>query len=417
MRQPVLTAAILTALAAVLASAVAQAPKTGAGNAPGLPSKQRDLTNLAPQQRNIYLSGQRGLEWLQRANKQDGRFIYGLVPALRLPMEGDSYLRQAGAAFALARAAKFYGDDRAAAIAKQALLTLLLETGADPREPHSRTVPAHLANPLAAAGTLLAAIHELPAPAADLLDQGDQLANMLRDQLLADGSFKLNDIQQTNGAADDGAAQHYSGPALYGIVRSQALRPAPWKVEAVGKARAHYFAYWRQHKNMPMLAWHTAAYTEAFLLSKDAGFAEAVFEMNDWLCGLQYQQVDPARAAWAGGFQPWVNGKAVPLAPDIGSAGALVSLGDACRLARAAGDVQRYERYRQALENGLRFVLSLQYTEANTRHFADWYRPALVGAFYASQQDGNLRLDYTQQALTALVRYLRHVADLPDGYR
>ena len=74
----------------------------------------------------------------------------------------------------------------------------------------------------------------------------------------------------------------------------------------------------------------------------------------------------------------------MPLAPDIGSAGALVSLAEACRVAKAAGDVQHYQRYRQALESGLQFLTTLQYTEANTQHFADWYRPALVGAFHAS---------------------------------
>src|SRR5439155_19520550 len=109
----------------------------------------------------------------------------------------------------------------------------------------------------------------------------------------------------------------------------------------------------------------------------------------------------------------WMDNRPVPLAPDIGSAAALISLVEACRLARAAGDVQHHQRYRQALEGGLQFLTTLQYSEANTQHFADWYRPALVGAFHASHQDGNLRLDYAQDALLALVQYLNHVADLP----
>ena len=74
----------------------------------------RDLTRLSNLQRQLYLSAQRGADWLQRANRPDGRFIYGYVPALRTPLEGDHYLRQAGAAFAVARAARFFGDDRAA---------------------------------------------------------------------------------------------------------------------------------------------------------------------------------------------------------------------------------------------------------------------------------------------------------------
>jgi hypothetical protein len=422
MRRPFLSALLFLGAAALLAlpDSGGQVPKTSDTSAPPpaaetVAAARRDLGKFTAAQRHFYLSGQRGMDWLQRINKADGRFVYGFLPALRLPMEGDSYVRQAGAALALARASKFYGDDRSAAVAKQALLTLLLETTVDSGEPHVRNAPIHQANPLVPAGTLVAAIHELPSPASDLLDQADQLANLLRKQIQADGSLNVGDTGADNrsGALQAAAVQRWTGPALYGIIRSQPLRPAAWKLEALRKARACYHSYWKQNKNVPMLAWHTAAYAEAYLLTKEAGFAEAVFEMNDWLWGLQYQQVDPGRTSWVGGFQPWVDGKAVPLAPDIGSAAAALSLAEACRVARAAGDVQRHQRYRAALESGLQFLTTLQYSEANTQHFADWYRPALVGAFHASHQDGNLRLDYVQDPLLALVQYLYHLADLP----
>jgi hypothetical protein len=396
---------------------------------PPTPPKDRDLSKLTPQERHFYVCAQRGMEWLQRANKPDGRFVAGLVPALRAPMDGDSYLRQAGAAFALARTASFYGDERCAALAKQALLTLLLETSSDPKEVSVRTIPPHLAHPIAASAVLLTAIHELPAPAADLLDQGDQLANGLQRLLRTDGSFTFTEAAGPNGPAPGAFAEasesnkeaaealrqtilHHTGPALYAIIHSQHLRPAPWKIEALRKARLYYHFYWKQDRNLAMPAWHTGAYVEAYLLTREAGFAEAVFEMNDWLCGLQFQQVDAARAGWVGGFQACVAGKAVPLLPDINSAAAALSLADACRLARATGDVQHYQRYRQALEGALQFLTTLQYSETNTQHFADWYRPTLIGAFHASRQDGNVRLDYAQNALAALIQYLHHVADV-----
>jgi hypothetical protein len=82
-------------------------------------------------------------------------------------------------------------------------------------------------------------------------------------------------------------------------------------------------------------------------------------------------------------------------------------------VARQAGDIQRHPRYRQALERGLQFLQTLQYTEANCQHFAEWYRPEVVGGFYASHQDGTLRIDYTQHAVCALVGYLEQVADRP----
>lgn len=372
-------------------------------------AESRDLTKLTPQERHFYLSAKGGMEWLLRVNKADGRFLPGFIPALRAPLEGDNFLHQAGATFALARAATFFQDERAAAVAKQALLTLLLETAVDPKTQARHTAaPEAFLNRLAAAGYLVLAIHELPNPANDLLQHAEQLTHYLRLQQQPDGSFA--------GAVEDGKAraeiiQSCSGPALHALMRSMTLQPAPWKLDALKKARLFYHSWWKQNKNLPMIPEHTAAYAEAYLATKDAAFAESVFEMNDWLCGLQITNVDPRRAHWGGGFPPAGDGST---APEIRSAAAAASLVEACRVARAAGDAARLNRYRMALESCLLFVTTLQYTEANTQHFADGYRHAyLVGGFHHSHQDGNLRIDNAQHALAALVQYCKHVAELP----
>src|SRR5206468_2226493 len=197
----------------------------------------------------------------------------------------------------------------------------------------------------------------------------------------------------------------YPGLALYGLMRSQAHLPAPWKPDLVRQALAYYRPWWQSHKSTAAVPWQTAAYAEAYLLTRDPAFAEAVNEMNDWLVDLQYAQFDPRAPLWLGGFRTWSGGRAVATPPQVSSAVYAAGLAEACRVARQAGDLTRYQRYREALERCLQFVATLQYTEANTRHFADWYRPTLLGAFHASHQDGNLRLDYTQHALCALAQY------------
>lgn len=372
-------------------------------------AESRDLAKFTPQQRHFYLSAKGGMEWLLRVNKADGRFLPGFIPALRAPVEADNFLHQAGATFALARAATLFHDERAAAVAKQALLTLLLETAVDPKTQARYTAaPEAFLNRLATAGLLILAIHELPNPAKDLLQHAEQLAHYLRLQQQADGSFA--------GAEQDAKARaeivrECSGPALHALMRSHTLQPAPWKLDAVKKARAFHHGWWKQYKNLPMIPEHTAAYAAAYLTTKEPAFADSVFEMNDWLCGLQITNVDPRRGHWAGGFPPSNDGAT---APDIRSATAAASLVEACRVARAAGDAARLNRYRTALENCLLFVTTLQYTEGNTQHFADAYRHAcLVGGFHHSHQDGDLRIDNTQYALAALVQYCKYVAELP----
>lgn len=380
------------------------------------PTQARDAAKLSPLGRQMLLSCQRGADWLARANRPDGRFDYGFLPALRTQLEGDHYLRQAGAAFALARAARVTGDDRYAAVARQAILTLLLDTTAT-ADPNTKEVfrhtslPSSVVNRLGAAGLLVLAIHELPSPAEDLLDQSDQLCRFIRQQQQPDGSLNYIDAGEAGGDDPDGI-NYYPGEALYALMKSQQHRPAAWKTRVVRKAADFYIPWWRAHKNMAFVPWHTAAYAEAYLATpSEAVYAQAIYEMNDWLCGLQYAELDPRQPMWIGGFMGWADGKPQALAPQIGSASFAESLADACRVAKQSGDPARYRRYRESLERTLQFLTTLQYTDANTQHFADWYRPRLIGGFYASHQDGNLRIDYAQHAICALAQYAAFVAD------
>lgn len=380
-------------------------------------SPARDVAKLPMQERQFSLSAQRGAEWLRRINRADGRFLYGYLPALGRATEEDDYLTQAGAAFALARAARHFGDSGGLAVAQQALLTLLIDTAVDAKAPALRypTLPPALVNRLAAAGMIVAAIHELPQPRKDLLDNADQLCNYIAQTQQTDGSLKwLDSGDAKNSPFFVEGTNLFPGPALYAIARSQRVRPAPWKLDLLRKARAYYLTWWREHKSPGLIPWHSAAYAEAYALTKEQAFADAVIEMNDWLCTLQYAQADPRQPRWRGGFMAWQGGKPVMQPPTAQTAFLAGSLVDACRVARQAADVSRLHNYRQALEPALQFVVTLQYTESNTRHYADWYRQeVLLGSFHASPLDGNLRLDYTAQAVAALAHFLEHVAEAP----
>jgi hypothetical protein len=384
--------------------------------APGATTAERplhDVSKLSPLQQQMYLSAQHGAEWLARTNRADGHFDNGYVPALRVLLEGDHYLRQAGAAFALARAARYTGDESLTAIARQAVLTLLLHTGPDADDAHVRhtSLPSAVVNRLGAAGLLVQAINEVPAPGDDLLEQSEELCAFIRKQQRADGSLCYSDTpgNPPTAASDPDGINHYPGAALYGLMLSQRHRPAAWKTDVVRKALSYYQPWWRGHKTLALIPYQTAAYAEAYVLTKEQAFADCVTEMNDWLCGFQYVQIDASHPLWLGGFMGWADGKPAVGAPQVGSAAYAESLTEACRVARQAGDLARYRRYSDAVERCLQFLVTLQYTEANTRHFADWYRPIVLGGFYGAHQDGTLRLDYTQHAVCAMVQYLMYV--------
>lgn len=387
----------------------------------------RDISklDLGPFAKEMLVSCQRGSEWLWRINDAKGRFLHGFVPALNCPLDGDNYLRQAGAAFALARAARALGQDRYAARAAQAILALLDDTVVESGTATCRhtSLPSPILNRLGAAGLLVLAINELPSPQTDLLEKSEQLCNWIRTQVRDDGSLRCDDgsehsqtefgnekkNEEKKGQDDIDSVNEYPGLALYALLRSQKHRPAAWKMELARKAFVSYREWWKQHRSMAFVPWQTAAWAEAYVQTKESSFAEFVYEMNDWLCGLQYDQLDPRRPLWNGGFQTWAEGKAIEALPTIGSAASAEALAEARRTARAGSDATRYQHYTTVLHRCLQFLARLQYTEANTQHFEEWYRPRLVGGFHASIQDGTLRIDYAQHALSALATYLEDV--------
>jgi hypothetical protein len=382
----------------------------------GDPAPAGDKPKLSPLQAQIDYSARRGAEWLFRMNPPKGRFIPGRATAVNEVIENDDDLRQAGAALALARAARYTADASYAARATQTILLLLdgTVTSADVDPADGKTPitlrftkkPTAFVNRLAAAGLLVQAISELPEPQKDLLDKADELCLYLRKQQRADGSLGVAEGSAPAEGDDPEAVSSFPGMALTGLMRSQQHRPADWKTAVVRKALAYYAPWWREHKNVAFVTSQSAAYAEAFLKTGEPPFAEFVGEMNDWLCTLQYETLDPREPKWLGGFKSWAEGKAQSVAPTVASAQCAESLAEACRVARKTGDLPRYNRYTAALELSLQFLVTLQYSDANTQHFASWYRDRLVGGFHPTHMDGDLRLDYTQHALCAMVQYL-----------
>src|SRR5439155_8268584 len=111
------------------------------------------------------------------------------------------------------------------------------------------------------------AIHELPDAGKDLVEQSGQLGNFLRRQQRADGSLV---VAEGDMKADDDAINHYTGPALRALVQSG-------HIDMVRRARPYYLKWWQEHKNMALIPWHTAAYADAYLQTREQAFADTVF--------------------------------------------------------------------------------------------------------------------------------------------
>ena len=351
-----------------------------------------------------------GSNWLTRMNQVQGRFVYGYNPALRQTTEGDHDLKQALAARALAQSAKFTGDDRQAAVATQAVLTLLAATRVDPADPNCR-VPARASttcNRVGFAAVLALCIYELPATDERLIAEAERLCEFLRKQLRPDGSVHYTDNPTDNPTQiDPDGINEYPGFALHAVMVSNRVRPAAWKPEAVQRGLAYYRGAFKARPHPMLAATLTPAFAELYLQMKSADAASMVFELNDWLAGLQYPSSDPRHPTWVGGFRGWANGQAVDSQPGFECGAYLQSLSCAYLLNRHVPDQDRDARYKQSALDAVQFLTGLQYTDANTRHFDNAFRASvLIGGFYLSPTDGNLRIDATAWAVTGMLRFL-----------
>lgn len=350
-----------------------------------------------------------GAHWMVRMNQSQGRFVYGYRPAVRQAMEGDHDLRQALAVLALAQAAKFTGDDRSAAVATQAVLTLRAATRLDPADPACR-VPVHSSmscNRVGFAAVLALAMYDLPGADERLLAEADQLCHFLRKACQPDGS-----VHYADGAPDAAGVNEYPGLALTAIITGNRAKAAPWKVEAVTKGLAFYRPAFQKTPHPLFAATLTPAFAELHLQTRSADAAAAVFELNDWLCGVQYPAAHPRNPTWAGGFRGVVSGQPADTEPTFESATCLASLGWAYAVTARNPDLARAERYRQAAQDAAQFVTSLQYAEPNTRHFENTFRThVLVGGFHLAPSEGDLRVDATGRGVSGLLRYLASGAE------
>ena len=154
------------------------------------------------------------------------------------------------------------------------------------------------------------AIYELPAPDPKLVAEAERLCAFLSKQCRPDGS-----VHYTEGANDDSAkvdpagTERVSGRGAARDRDEQPLQPAAWKIEAANKGLAYYRAKFKSSPHPLLAATLSPVAAELYRQTKSNDAAVAIFEMNDWLCGLQITATDQRIPQWAGGFRSIADGK------------------------------------------------------------------------------------------------------------
>ncbi len=343
-------------------------------------------------------------DWCTRMSKSDGRFMAGVDPALGRELQGNDFA-QACAALALARAARFTGDEKATAAASQACLSLLTLTKADTTDPTMRvpTIAADRGNKVGFAAVLATAIYDLPAPDAKLVAEADKLCKFLYTRLRSDGSVHYTEGEGSPTKTDPDGVNTYPGLCLQAVMASDRVSTEAWKRDALARGVKFYRDVFKASPTSELCGTLLPAVCDYALRVKDAKDAAAfAFEMTDWLCDRQYTASDARNLRWVGAFKPTAGDE-----PTARMCCGVEGLCAAVTLTTQVPDGTRYTRYRKAARDGMAFARSLQFGPATGAHFTPEFRAKyLDGGAHGSPTDGMIRCEHTAGLLNCQLRYL-----------
>ncbi len=332
--------------------------------------------------------------WLVRNTAADGTLPYKYWPSRGEDAPGDNSLRRFMATQWLNRWALHTGDAAARAAADRNLRRNLAayyveDAGRGYIDDGGKT---KLGGAAFAATTLRES--PLRAELADSLARLDAGIDFLWQP---DGSFRTfhrpaerNDNQN-----------FYPGEALvYWALRFRETREAGLKDRAL-QSLAWYRDWHLANRNPAFVPWHTQAAAAFFELTGEAWLRDWCFQMNDWLLSMQQTQV-PYADLLGRFYDPKRPEYGVPHASSTGVY--LEGLADAFKLAEAAGETERLQRYGQAIRLGLRSIRQLQF---RTEEMAPYIqRERLAGGVRTEVYDNTLRVDNVQHALGACLKLM-----------
>jgi len=339
-----------------------------------------------------------GADYLLRAQRPDGGFVYEYDASKDEYSGADHIVRQLATTWMLAQLIPRYGAPYREAVTRGVpyiYARLRRASVDDDRVVVSDDVHGTLLGSLAFALLTFLATED---------DGVKDLARDLAETILSlqreDGGFHTELPAATRADAED----FFPGEAMLALMYLHARYPDPRYPDALCRALPYYRAYFRRRPSSAFVTWQLAAYARLFGVTGDRAHADFAFELADSIVPLQHVGADVPYPDYVGGYRS--RG-----APGIPSATFNEGVLEAYDLAQRTGDRERAARYQRAGLLAALFTLRLQVTDANAYYMR---RPdRALGAFRMSLTDGALRIDHTQHALSSLLkaeRYLFRVA-------
>ena len=356
---------------------------------------------------SVTRSGALMQRWMLNNLHDDGRMTYMFYPVSGKESRSNNMIRQWMASLCLTRMAVASGDPK---MRDAALQNIRYNLKHFYRQEQALGV-IEFRGSVKLGAVALAALAILEHPNGELLrKEYDALVAMTDSLWREDGSFQNFHRPQARNA-DPNFHNFYPGETLLLWATMLNAREDPQRARRFMQSFRYYRDWHLAHRKPAFIPWHTQAYYLRWLSTGDEQLRDWVFEMNDWLLGMQAN----SRVAYddtLGRFYDPAPQRAHFGPPHASSTGVyLEGLIDAYQLAVEAGDERRTRAYAESIRQGLRSVMQLQLQNDETLWFSP-DRNRAEGGLRTTVYNNVVRVDNVQHTLMAVMKIVGYINDV-----
>jgi hypothetical protein len=331
--------------------------------------------------------------WMFGNLNPDGRMTYKYWPSHQRESEANNMIRQWMASLCMVRLARRAGDPR---LVERSETNIRYNLEQFYREADGLGYIFYEEKAKLGAAALAAlALAEHPNRAAFAAQEAG-LRRMIDHLWQDDGSFITfllpegrNDVQN-----------FYPGEALLYLARIYQETKDSELLARIMRSYEYYRAWHLENRNPAFIPWHTMAYAIVWRETRDPALRDWIFEMNDWLIGIQQEGTRIAPDIDGRFYDPQRSQFGPPHASATGVY--IESLIQAYRVAVDADDRTRAASYRRALVRAIRSIMQLEYNDEAEMYYIT--EPARVaGGVRTTVYDNEIRVDNVQHALMGLL--------------
>ena len=334
-------------------------------------------------------------QWMVHNIHPDGRMTYKYWPSRGEEAVSNNVIRQFMASICLGRLARSTNDVNLAAIAEQNLAYNINQFYVS--EGDLGFIEFQSEIKLGAAAMAAMAILESQARAR-FADVENRLFRFLGYMWQPSGAF-LSFFRPIGREYDN--QNFYPGESLLAWAALLAEQPCDQLLSQFMRSFEYYRQWHRLRRNPAFVPWHTQAYAAMWRLTRKHELVDFIFEINDWLLGMQQWDGLAYRDLQGRFYDPQHPEYGPPHASSDGAY--LEGLVDAFLLAREVSDRERVDRYRRVIVRALRHVMQLQFRDDIDMFYVS-KRQRVRGGLRTALYDNTIRIDNVQHNLLAVLK-------------